>query len=414
MQETITHKAGSFIYVEGDEDIEHIYIIKTGKVEQQSSIKELKGVQQISGAGDTIGFISSLANRPRMVSAKALTDSTLIKISKNSFLSLVQKNPEIGFKMLNFYASQLRHFNNLVLSEKMLRQGFYDLKLYSLAKKFFELKQHNNSLYALNSCISEYPDSEFSAQAIKIKKQIEDKFKISFEKKPCDDMTREFGPGEIIFCEYEQGNELYIIKEGKVKIVRHTKDNSEVILSLLEKDDIFGELAIISDKPRNATAISHDKTKLISVNKDSLEVLLHRSPDLIYRIFTSISQRVWFTIIRLESYIYHKPLTRIYTFLENKLLEENVSLKSGEPFTFNFGIDELLKMIDLKQEEILEEIETVLKDPSISFNFGQITIEDPREISAHAKMYKNQDRIISDKEKKKISKSLKERITEIQ
>ena len=52
--------------------------------------------------------------------------------------------------------------------------------------------------------------------------------------------------------------------------------------------------------------------------------LIKKSSDLLKRIFTAISQRVWFTFIRMESKFYEKPITRVYVFLENKLIEDNV------------------------------------------------------------------------------------------
>ena len=55
-------------------------------------------------------------------------------------------------------------------------------------------------------------------------------------------------------------------------------------------------------------------------------------------------------IIFLKNYI-KKNLTKIYAFLENKLLKNNISLKSESSYILNFGIDELLKMNDFSQEE---------------------------------------------------------------
>ena len=85
-------------------------------------------------------------------------------------------------------------------------------------------------------------------------------------------------------------------------------------------------------------------TTLIAIEKDTLFSLLEKTPSIINKIFMAISQRIWFTYIRLESRVYTRPITRIYAFLENKLLEDRISLKSTNPVTLNFGIDELIRM----------------------------------------------------------------------
>jgi CRP/FNR family transcriptional regulator len=213
-----------------------------------------------------------------------------------------------------------------------------------------------------------------------------------------EDIYNVYSDGQIIFCEGEPGEELFIIKEGKVQISKF-KNGTEIILSILKEGDIFGELAIVSDKPRNATAVCRSKTVLLPINLNSLSLLFEKSPGILKRIYTAISQRVWFSIIRLESKLYKKNLTKIYAFLENKLLEDNISLKSEFSHTMNFGIDELLKMNDISQEDDKNSIAMLLSDQNLNFNFGQISINKASDIRAMSSYYKTRDNIADSQEK---------------
>ena len=84
-----------------------------------------------------------------------------------------------------------------------------------------------------------------------------------------------FRPNEIIFCEYEPGNDFYLIQEGQVKITK-TVGSSIKTLDVLEAGDIFGEMAILEEQPRSATA-----------------VLMTKNPQLALRVLTIFSTRIY-------------------------------------------------------------------------------------------------------------------------
>lgn len=62
-----------------------------------------------------------------------------------------------------------------------------------------------------------------------------------------------FKKGEYIIHEGEQGDTFYIIKSGKVEVLRKNEDGEEEIIAALYPDNFFGEMALLSDKPRNAS-----------------------------------------------------------------------------------------------------------------------------------------------------------------
>ena len=64
----------------------------------------------------------------------------------------------------------------------------------------------------------------------------------------------DYARGETVFTEGEQGDTLYIVLEGKVKIGRRATDGRENMLSVMGPSDMFGELSLFDPGPRNATA----------------------------------------------------------------------------------------------------------------------------------------------------------------
>jgi len=392
-------KAGSYIYIEGDEDVDEVYIVEKGLVEFKSTNQRVRTHGENAAPGDVFGFISSLSQRPRMETAFAKVNSSVIVFNRERFLVLLKKNSEIAIKLLNSYADELRLYDTMIFPLGGVKGVFLpeEAQLYSLGLYYNNIKMLSNAYYVLSRYLKMFPEGSNRNVARKILAEIE-KTGIKRVPEPVPDgIYRQYADKQIIFCEHEPGNELYIIKSGRVKIVKYHGD-SEIILSVLREGEIFGELAIVSDKPRNATAISFGTTVLLPIDKDSMLKLMQKSSDLLKRIFTAISQRVWFTFIRTESKFYQKPITRIYVFLENKLIEDNVSLKSREPHIFNFGIDELLKMNSIPADQVATAMSELSRDTNLNFYMGQTVIDNPSLVSSKARYHRSRDHLYESNE----------------
>ncbi len=387
-------RAGSYVYIEGDEDVDEVYIVENGLVEFKSSNERVRTHGNNAGPGDVFGFISSLSRRPRMETAFAKVNSSVISFTRDKFLSLLQKNSEIAIKLINAYAEELRHYDTMIFPMEGGNDAAApeELLLYELGAYYRTVGAKSHAGYVMRRYLELYPGGHHAEEARNAIQSLGDDANRGMAPPVSEGIYRIYGDRQIIFCEHEPGNELYIIKKGRVKIVKF-HGGSEIILSILREGEIFGELAIVSDKPRNATAISFGQSVLLPIDEESLMKLIRKSSDLLKRIFTAISQRVWFTFIRTESRFYAKPITRIYAFLENKLIEENISLKSREPHALNFGIDELLRMSHTPASRIGAVTAEITKDRNLEFNFGRTLIENPSLVASRARYYRARDHL---------------------
>ena len=388
------YRAGSYVYIEGDEDVDEVFIVEKGLVEFKSSNERVRTHGNSAGPGDVFGFISSLSRRPRMETAFAKVNSSVISFSREKFLALLQKNSDIAVKLINAYAEELRHYDTMIfpmeggngsaLTEEHL---LFELGAYYRAGG---MKGHAG--YVMKRYLDLYPGGTRAGEAREALRSLGAEGERGGAPPVRQGIYRHYSDRQVIFCEHEPGNELFIIKKGRVKIVKF-HGGSEIILSILREGEIFGELAIVSNKPRNATAISFGPSVLLPIDEESLMKLIRKSSDLLKRIFTAISQRVWFTFIRTESRFYAKPLTRIYAFLENKLVEENVSLKSREPHVLNFGVDELLKMSHTPPARVASVTAEITRDRNLEFNFGKTVVDNPSLVASKARYYRARDHL---------------------
>jgi CRP-like cAMP-binding protein len=91
---------------------------------------------------------------------------------------------------------------------------------------------------------------------------------------------REFQPDEYIFKTGQPAAAMFIILKGEVRIVREGENESEIELVRLKDNDSLGELALLDNSPRSASAIAVKKTQLIAVFREDLNDFIHSNPEL--------------------------------------------------------------------------------------------------------------------------------------
>jgi CRP-like cAMP-binding protein len=87
-----------------------------------------------------------------------------------------------------------------------------------------------------------------------------------------------------IFSEGEPGDKFYMVLDGAVRISRIVPGMGEEALAVLRAGAYFGEMSLIDDAPRSATAMCHEKCRLFVVNRRDLEDLLFVDRDLAYEL----------------------------------------------------------------------------------------------------------------------------------
>jgi len=85
---------------------------------------------------------------------------------------------------------------------------------------------------------------------------------------------------EVIFSENSPGRDMYIVYSGKVGLYAQGIQGHRKLLAIVETGDFFGEMALVDDSPRSATAIAEeDNTQLLVLDKSKFIYLLRHQPD---------------------------------------------------------------------------------------------------------------------------------------
>lgn len=370
------YKRNSYIMIEDQPEAEHFYIIRQGRVLETRSAAPQEESQGTSlTVGDFFGVISCMSRRTRIETAQALEDTSAIVVKRDQFGALIQKNTPIAMKILRYFGRQLRIYD-ATLTKKTFKSSLEEdpNNLFHIGEYYFANRMPVQAAFAYLRYIKFCPDGGFVPNAkIKVAK-INPAQDVLIPKK--ESFYSLYKDGQIIFLEHEPGSELYIIQEGKVKITKLV-DNNEVLLAVLKKGDIFGEMSLLDNKPRSASAIAFGPTKLMAVSKANFEPTVKAHPEIATRIIELLSERIWLIYKQLGNNLITDPIGKIYDALYTQLQKARVDIQPGMGHTFDFGTDELMKFVGFNLQDGSVHIKKLFStDRTFSIVDGKIMCKD--------------------------------------
>ncbi|MBF0502743.1 MAG: cyclic nucleotide-binding domain-containing protein [Candidatus Riflebacteria bacterium] len=129
----------------------------------------------------------------------------------------------------------------------------------------------------------------------------------------------ELAVGEVLFSEGQSGSCMYFVVEGRIKIFTGVPPKIKGVVAVFEVGDFFGEMGLYDDKPRAASAMAVDVTRLLVLRKGDFCELISEYPDVALGIMKELNQRIRATNVKLKS-------------IEGELFERSGNLYSRDNF----------------------------------------------------------------------------------
>src|ERR1700757_1820160 len=98
--------------------------------------------------------------------------------------------------------------------------------------------------------------------------------------------------GEHLFMEGDDGDALYVVIEGKMKLTRAAADGRENLLSVVGPGEMFGELSLFDPRPRTASATAITDAQLAALAHDKLLIWLTGRPEVALHLLRALAQRL--------------------------------------------------------------------------------------------------------------------------
>ena len=101
-----------------------------------------------------------------------------------------------------------------------------------------------------------------------------------------------FVSGEVVVAEGDHGEDLYILMEGQVDFYKSWQRENEVLLSELSPFGYLGEMALLDDEPRSATAVARQDCRFLTLSGARFRELLTQSPEMGFEVFRALTSRI--------------------------------------------------------------------------------------------------------------------------
>ncbi len=109
--------------------------------------------------------------------------------------------------------------------------------------------------------------------------------------KGLDRHTVSYPAGTVLFREGDPGDRMFVIADGRVRIVK-ALGASDVTIASLGPGDCFGEMALLDKQPRSATAVTSEESRLVIIDGVAFEQLIRENGEIAVRIMRKLSERL--------------------------------------------------------------------------------------------------------------------------
>lgn len=182
---------------------------------------------------------------------------------------------------------------------------------------------------------------------------------------------KDYSRHKQVYGQSDSGDVVYLIKEGRVKIYKLSPEGKELTLAILEPGEIFGEMALIDEGPRDTIAETLDDALLCVIRRRDFELLLKKKPELALRVTKLIGVRRREIKNQLENLVFRSAPSRLALLL--MALAEKHGVRDSQGIIVN---------VKLSQQELANLIGTARETTSALLNefkrLGLIDIQSRR------------------------------------
>jgi CRP/FNR family transcriptional regulator, cyclic AMP receptor protein len=125
---------------------------------------------------------------------------------------------------------------------------------------------------------------------------------------------REFSRGTVLFREGEPGRDMYVVQQGRVTVSKRVGE-VEKILSAMGPGEFLGEMSILNNKPRSATATCAEDSKLLVIDGKTFEAMIRGSAEIAIRMIKKLADRLQDANEQIENLLFADASSRIVHFL---------------------------------------------------------------------------------------------------
>lgn len=197
-----------------------------------------------------------------------------------------------------------------------------------------------------------------------------------------DFRRRTFGAGESIFYQGDPGNAVYVVERGTVRIYVHADEGQEVAVVIYGPGEVFGEMSLLDQLPRSATAEAIEETVLWVMNAQDFDRHLRTSHQLALNVMLTLSTRLRQTNESVKSLASLDVTRRVAKRLLSLALRQGVQEGSAVRINSRLTQGDLASLVGTSRESANRALRALQRKGLIDMEGGYITIREPGELSS--------------------------------
>jgi HD-GYP domain-containing protein (c-di-GMP phosphodiesterase class II) len=187
---------------------------------------------------------------------------------------------------------------------------------------------------------------------------------------------RSYPEGAMIVEELTEAERFCIIAQGKIQITKKLDSGKELVLAVQSNGDFFGEMALLDERPRSATARALEPTTVMEISRTDFETLLYKAPLLATRIMKELSSRLRETSALLVAHLQQRNRQLYRAHLDSiTMVVQALERRDTQTQGRTRRVTEIAKAIG-KQLGLAEEDMLVLELSTLLHDLGMLAIPD--------------------------------------
>ncbi|HUL57948.1 MAG TPA: Crp/Fnr family transcriptional regulator [Anaeromyxobacteraceae bacterium] len=187
---------------------------------------------------------------------------------------------------------------------------------------------------------------------------------------------KEFPAGTVLFREGESGREMFVVQAGRVTVSKRVGE-VEKILASLGPGEFLGEMAILNNKPRSATATCAEASKVLVIDAKTFEAMIRGNAEIAIRMIKKLADRLQEANEQIENLLLDDASARVVHFLATAA-DKAARTPAGNKIAM--APRELAARVGVKPEQADEVLMKLLKAKILSVHSDGFLVPDPAKL----------------------------------
>ncbi len=182
---------------------------------------------------------------------------------------------------------------------------------------------------------------------------------------------------QYIYFPQEPSKVVFFLKAGRVKIGTYSDDGKEIIKTIIQPGEIFGELGIAGEETRKDFAIAlDDNVRMCAINVDDIKSMMNNNPDLSMEITKVIGERLMRVNRQLESLIFKDANTRVIDFIKEMAEQQGIPIGKEVLLKHNLTHQDIANLTATSRQTVTTVLNTLKSKDRIHLERNKILIRD--------------------------------------